>query len=108
MFENLARQRQPDFDFRLPARVTLPVGDQRRVARSTAMALATERARGYVQQERIHTLARVAHTGVTWVSAMSRYAEQEAARLPEERARVDALADMFAAGVLNIIGETAA
>lgn len=98
--------RQEEVDLRLPSLgAPLSPNDKRRANRAEGLALAVEDSRRNVQIRRVSNLAEVAQVATWAVSAVSRGVEAEAAKLPEERARLDAIADVMAAKTVRLIAE---
>src|SRR6476469_7202112 len=101
---DVSRRNQPE-NIRLQSRVVPAGASQRKLAQQEAYELAVERVRRNIQMARIMYVGEAGDLGIAVVSAVSNAAEKQAMGFPEERARIDAIADVTGAAILRLIGE---
>lgn len=98
----LARRDDTSTDLlRLPSRAPLP----RSIRRQADQAIGQERARTLVQLTRLQGIGQVGDAAITVTAYISDRAEAAACRNPEERARVDSVADVVALACMNLVQE---
>lgn len=86
---------------RLPSRSPIP----RALRAKTEMAIGEERARILVQLTRMQGVGQVGDAAIAVTTFITDRAEAAAIRHPDERSRVDAVADIVAAACMNLVQE---
>lgn len=86
---------------RLPSRAELP----RDVRNRVDQAMGEERGRTMVQMTRMQGLGQVGDAAIGITTFITGRAEQAAMRYPDDRGRVDAVADMVATACMRLVEE---
>jgi hypothetical protein len=101
---SLVVQGRQDYDWRLPS--LRSTRSTRKQAERLQAQLAIEEERRIIQHVRVRTVTEVGVAAMQGTSTVTQVAEAEAAAVPGERHRVDAIADATAAALLKIVMET--